>query len=510
MGTVVGLVSTLPLMHRLEEAARHDLHRTAQMTARAVGEFAHSAQDMARQITSRTRIRQALAAYETGSTSRESLRDFTEPKLSDALRLSMHAVGITRLDARDTVVAQVGEAIPDRLHIAPNTVSLRDFAGPTATAPRFLVAAPIRTRDGSRIGTDLVLFDATSIRGLLQPEDTSGGSMPRSVALFNDRALRATGAGGFGPGLDSKWSWNEERGEPTYADSGWVTTAAGVPQTPWAVAMSIPKSSLYAPIRAQAQRILFSVAIILVFGIAGALVALRPLAGNLIVRSEELERELARATADAEEQRTRAEQALEDQKELMRELTHRVKNNLNMVSSLVQLKNAALGSDADLSDISNQIEAIQIVHQKLHQTTDVSHIDLRSYVADLLRTIFASFADQEVHVENRVPELSIRTKTAVSLGLIVNETATNAIKHGFTETEEARFTVALEEETDGERYRFTISNSGRPFPADIDPEKADTLGLRLISALAGQLQGTIELERRPAPVFHIRFPKAVA
>lgn len=98
------------------------------------------------------------------------------------------------------------------------------------------------------------------------------------------------------------------------------------------------------------------------------------------------------------------------------------------------------------------------------------------------------------------------TKTAIPLGLIINELATNAVKHGFDPGERARFTLSLEQDESGSRYTLTVSNSGNPFPPDIDIREAQTLGLRLITALAGQLNGTIELEREPETTFLITFP----
>jgi two-component sensor histidine kinase len=141
-----------------------------------------------------------------------------------------------------------------------------------------------------------------------------------------------------------------------------------------------------------------------------------------------------------------------------------VKNNLKMVSSLVELKDAALGDAVDLSDVSHQINAIQIVHQKLHQANDVRYVDLHGYLDDLLKTVFSSFTSKQVLVHNTVPHLSVRTKTAVALGLIVNEIATNAIKYGFSSNEQARFHISLDEDVDEDRYVLTIGNTGHPLP----------------------------------------------
>jgi two-component sensor histidine kinase len=90
--------------------------------------------------------------------------------------------------------------------------------------------------------------------------------------------------------------------------------------------------------------------------------------------------------------------------------------------------------------------------------------------------------------------------------MIVTELAANAIEHGFDDTGPARFSVSMSGED--EHHVLTVSNTGAPFPEDIDLENPQTLGLQLVSALVSQLDGTIEVRRRPSPVFSIRIPSA--
>jgi two-component sensor histidine kinase len=136
----------------------------------------------------------------------------------------------------------------------------------------------------------------------------------------------------------------------------------------------------------------------------------------------------------------------------------------------------------------------------------VRWINFHDYTEELLGAVFGSFSTTRVHTEVRIPRLEVLTRTAVPLGLILNELATNAIQHGFLPNEEARFSVALEcGEADGTSL-LTVTNNGRPFPADVSLDHPTTLGLRLISALAKQLEGTLTLQREPVPVFTLRLP----
>jgi hypothetical protein len=212
---------------------------------------------------------------------------------------------------------------------------------------------------------------------------------------------------------------------------------------------------------------------------------------------------------DVSERKQKEEQlvrTLEEKDFLMRELNHRVKNNLSMVSSLISMKESRLGREADLTDLRNQVNAIQKVHETLQQSDDLSYVNLKEYVAGMLSSVCQYSRSRGVTIENNVPDILLPTQDAVSLGLIVNETATNAVKHGFTGDDEARFTVAMEDDSTGENYILTISNTGRPFPEDVDLDNPSGLGLQLVSALVAQLKGTLELQRSPNPVFTIRFP----
>jgi PAS domain S-box-containing protein len=211
-----------------------------------------------------------------------------------------------------------------------------------------------------------------------------------------------------------------------------------------------------------------------------------------ITRRRELERQLR--------------QGGEEKEFLMKELNHRVKNNLLMISSLVNLKDSELGERADLSDIASQIDTIRLIHEKLYHRTDVSRIELGEYLQELLESLFSSFTEREVEVENRISGRSLSTRQVIPLGLIVNELATNAIKHGFTPESPARIVLELHTDAATGEYVLNFYNSGRAFPEEVDLQQPKSIGLRLITALAQQLHGSLELQRRPSPCFTLRFP----
>jgi anti-sigma regulatory factor (Ser/Thr protein kinase) len=136
----------------------------------------------------------------------------------------------------------------------------------------------------------------------------------------------------------------------------------------------------------------------------------------------------------------------------------------------------------------------------------VFRITIREYILDLLNGIFSTLSRQKVELESDIEDLQVPPRVVIPLGLIINETATNAIKHGFAEEEPAHFYVSLNSKASNGAVVLELWNSGREFPADIDPLQAESQGLLLITSLADHLRGTLQLTRTPSPRFTLRFP----
>jgi two-component sensor histidine kinase len=207
--------------------------------------------------------------------------------------------------------------------------------------------------------------------------------------------------------------------------------------------------------------------------------------------------------------RVKAEEA---QELLLKEMNHRIKNNLALISSLISLTGAKLGNAADLSNLEKQVRAVGLVHEQLYQTEDITHINVNSYIPDLVDLVFSSITDTHVIVETDIEEIKLPTRKAIPVGLIVNEIATNAVKHGFSRDRQMRFTVTLKQERhagpeEGPRCVLTVSNSGPPVPDEVDLSAPKSMGLQLITILTEQLEGSIELKRAPHPKFTVTFPE---
>ncbi|MFW6366218.1 MAG: histidine kinase dimerization/phosphoacceptor domain -containing protein, partial [Spirochaetota bacterium] len=190
---------------------------------------------------------------------------------------------------------------------------------------------------------------------------------------------------------------------------------------------------------------------------------------------------------------------------LLKELNHRIKNNLLMISSLIQLKDGGKNTTADLTDIRNQIDAIRIIHQKLYSVNDTLMVDIKEYVSELLDTLFDAFMEKPVSTVVESDISTMNTHDAISIGLIINEMATNSIKHAFPEVSAPEFLARFRLEHP-DTVILTISNNGPPLPADISMENPETLGLRLITGLVQQLNGTITIQNDDRLRFIITFP----
>lgn len=191
---------------------------------------------------------------------------------------------------------------------------------------------------------------------------------------------------------------------------------------------------------------------------------------------------------------------IETEKMLRHELNHRVKNNLAIVHSLISLKQSQEECTTDLSDILYQVDTVRVLHEQLQGSDELTTLELKSY----LRSILASVFNSAVHVDVSGPDVEVTSKVAVPLGLVINELATNAAKHAFSNTDEPRFTVSIFTSNEAEnRVCVSVSNTGPPFPAHVNLDHASSLGIGLIRSLVDQLESTLVITKEPHPVFEL-------
>ena len=195
----------------------------------------------------------------------------------------------------------------------------------------------------------------------------------------------------------------------------------------------------------------------------------------------------------AEEQ---VQASLREKEVLLREVHHRVKNNLQIVSSLLNLQIRRL-TDPEMLKIfastRNRVRAMAAVHERLYESGDFAKVDLAAHLGSLARMLAHAHAPTGATVRPvlRLDPVTVDLNTAVPLSLIANELITNALKYGFGEDREGTLTLALR--TDGGYHELSIADDGPGFPAAIDPATSRTLGLRLVRDLTRQIRGELKI-----------------
>ncbi len=187
-------------------------------------------------------------------------------------------------------------------------------------------------------------------------------------------------------------------------------------------------------------------------------------------------------------------ESLRDKDLLLKEIHHRVKNNLQIVSSLLRLQEGdSPESSKGLVESQNRIRSMALIHEHLYRSPDLASIDFRAYLEELVENLIASYGDRLGHVKTRFDVASepLDLDTAIPCGMIVNELVANALEHGAGDGDEAGAVEVLFG-TEGDERRLEVRNQGSSLPDGFDIGATRSLGLRLVTALAQQIGGELE------------------
>lgn len=201
-------------------------------------------------------------------------------------------------------------------------------------------------------------------------------------------------------------------------------------------------------------------------------------------------------------------QALEDKEVLIKEIHHRVKNNLQIISSIINLQNMRIESP-EVSEIFNEMQrrimAISSIHHKLYQGDSVSLISMNEYLTEVVDAIHSAFSNTELEVgfEIAIQNIKLDIDSAVSIGLMVNELCTNAYKYAFKENNKNNHLFVGLTKIDDKAYQLTVADTGKGLPDNFNLEQSNSLGLRMVSLLTRQLKGTINIENRDGAIYNI-------
>ena len=213
------------------------------------------------------------------------------------------------------------------------------------------------------------------------------------------------------------------------------------------------------------------------------------------------------------QQRTLLEKSLVEKDLLLKEVHHRVKNNLQLVASLLGLQKAGSKSKKaveTLDDIKNRVNSMALVHDALYRSPEFDNIDISTYIQDLTDTLHAAFGQnaEPIEIHTSIPEISLPVDVAVPCGLMINEMVTNALKYAFPdlEQEEKHITIQFTEIGEGS-LRLEVKDNGIGLQQPVAWNSVDSLGLYLVKILSEQqLMGTVDLKDGPGTHFMIEFP----
>ncbi|MBL8710067.1 MAG: PAS domain S-box protein [Rhodospirillaceae bacterium] len=215
--------------------------------------------------------------------------------------------------------------------------------------------------------------------------------------------------------------------------------------------------------------------------------------------------------SDRKQKEATTRQSLREKEVLLAEIHHRVKNNLQIVHSLLDLQTARIDDQAVidmLRDSQNRVRSMALIHQTLYQSKDFARVDFASFLDSLLPTLMDSYnvAAERVSLEIGIREANIPLNQAIPCGLIVNELISNALKHAFPDGRHGRIVVQSHSSEEGDVV-LTISDDGIGL-GELSVENGKTLGLTLVRLLADQLKGRLVTHRSNPTSFTLTFPIA--
>lgn len=206
-------------------------------------------------------------------------------------------------------------------------------------------------------------------------------------------------------------------------------------------------------------------------------------------------------------------ESLKEKELMLREIHHRVKNNLQIISSLLKLQSINSKDPdaiAQLQNSQNRVRTMGMIHEKLYGSKELNHIDFGAYVKQLVAHLFSSYGvkPNTIQLVVNAKNVFLDIDTAVPCGLIINELVSNCLKHAFPDCEKGHIEIEFFTDKD-EYYNLIVSDDGIGLPEEAQPSTSDSLGLKLISTLSRQLGSEMEINVNNGTRYFLKFPPVV-
>ncbi len=232
--------------------------------------------------------------------------------------------------------------------------------------------------------------------------------------------------------------------------------------------------------------------------------------GELAGAFNKMASDLHKSSEETRHAEEKIKNSLKEKEVLLREIHHRVKNNMQIISSLLMLQSQYVKDkkDADIFiDSQNRIVSMSLVHEKLYQSHDLARIDFKEYIEDMAAGLFQSYGIDtgKIALNISVESISLPIDSAIPCGLIINELVTNSLKYAFPGARNGEINIFIRS-SGNNMIEIVVSDNGIGLPKDLDFRKTESLGLHLVTILAeNQLHGEIALDQNKGTNFHIRF-----
>ena len=215
------------------------------------------------------------------------------------------------------------------------------------------------------------------------------------------------------------------------------------------------------------------------------------------------------ALYEREQAQAKLKASLYEKEVLLKEIHHRVKNNLYIISNLLDLQSETLEDEASkqlFADSQNRLQTMALIHEQLYKSTDLATVDFTNYVRNLVNNLYYSYDNTNGKIEIAIDadSLLLNLETAIPCGLLINELITNSFKYAFPESRSG--TIAIQINCDRhENINLIVRDDGIGIPENLDWQNTSSLGLRLVNILAEQLEADIALDRQNGTSFHLVF-----
>ena len=194
------------------------------------------------------------------------------------------------------------------------------------------------------------------------------------------------------------------------------------------------------------------------------------------------------------------ESSLAEKEILLKEIHHRVKNNLQIISSLIVLQEQYINNEnvSDIfKDFQNRIKVMALIHQSLYNSENLNKIDLSNYIHNLVNNLFKVYSanSKQIKLQMEIEDIDLALDKAIPFGLIINELVSNSLKHAFSKNDNGKISVKLKKDRKN-RISLDVYDNGKGFPEDLDYKNSDSLGLNLIYTMTKQMDGKIVIEKK--------------